>query len=787
MKNILLFIIAILLTTSISFSFNQKNEFDKVRKKWFEIIMGLPENPDNQTKKDIEKYIVQIETNAEKALNKIIKEENSEGLFTDLKNMKNGAQVLSSFENVKSMSKAYMMPGSKYYKNEELKQTIIKSLEWLNKNAYHEDLPELGNWWQWEIGIPKSINEIGVIMYGDIPKELITKLTNASKYFQPKATHSGSSVAAQHSTSPKERVSKGGNRMDTAIISFGRGIITNDKKEAMNGVNAIGEIGAIVESNDGFYSDGSFIQHENVAYSGTYASVLFNGLGTMMYISEGTSFLPKDSRLENLYESIVKGYSFLMINGGINDSVSGRSISRDNSSDLDRAKSLIAAFAIISEGVEAPYKEEIRKLVKKSVLENNYSNLVEKINNPVIKKVVKDIVNDKNIKVEELNGTKIFSSMDRAVQVSKREGKFLVSMHSSRIANFETMNGENLKGWYTGDGMTYIYAMNSSAYTDYWPTVDSIHIPGTTESINDRTAGSGERRIPKSVSPNSWAGGSTDGHVAMVGIDFISWNDRTVAKKSWFMLGEEIISIGSGISSSDGQIHTTLDNRIIDNNQIISVNGENIKENVNIFASKGMYVNFSDKKTNENIGYKIIDVPNLSIKLENRKGTWKEIGGKSQEIKEKTYFKLYTNHGENPYDSKYAYVILPMFNEEEVKKYDVDNIKIIRQDNDVHAIYDKKRNITGYNFWTDKEIKINDVKVNSKLSLIKIEKEKSIILAISDPTHLSKKETLIELDGKYQLLSENKDVKLEVTNNTTKIKVNLVNQGKSVVINLKKI
>ena len=81
-------------------------------------------------------------------------------------------------------------------------------------------------------------------------------------------------------------------------------------------------------------------------------------------------------------------------------------------------------------------------------------------------------MNNKSIKPLEVNGTKVFGAMDRAVYFNGKDGKVVVSMHSSRVANFETMNGENIKGWYTGDGMTYIYGKDSSAFTEFWPTVD---------------------------------------------------------------------------------------------------------------------------------------------------------------------------------------------------------------------------------------------------------------------------------------------------------------------------
>ncbi|MDO5088154.1 MAG: polysaccharide lyase 8 family protein [Leptotrichiaceae bacterium] len=779
----------LIMMTFISAASVGNDEFDGIREKWRKIIINMPDGNNIQNRQKIEKITTQLEKNSEKILGKLNTDPNRQYIFDDLKDMKNGAQILSAFENVKTLVKAYFTDGTKYYKSDDLKKNIIESLIWLNENVYNDSLQELGNWWQWEIGIPKSINETGIIMYGEIPDDLLDNLMKASKYFQPYATHSGASPAAKYSTSPNKRISKGGNRMDTAIISFGRGILTKDRTETMNGIDAVGDIGEIVTKGDGFYEDGSFIQHENVAYSGTYASVLFNGLGTLLYVAKDTSFLPKDPRLETLYGSIIKGYTYLLINGGINDSVSGRSLSRDNSNDLERGRSLIGAFGMVSEGAVSPHKEEIQKLVKRAIAENNSYSVTEKTGNLVVEKVLKDIVNDNNINIEEIHGTKIFSSMDRAVQVSRRKGKFVISMHSSRIANFETMNGENLKGWYTGDGMTYIYGTDSSAFTDYWQTADKLHMPGTTESISKRADGSGERRVPSAVSPKAWAGGATDGNTAMTGMDFISWNNKTEAKKSWFMLGEEIIAVGSGITSSDDEIHTTLDNRIIHNtnDKKVTIDRQNVTSIKKIQAKKGTYINFTDQKTGENIGYKILEPSILTVDIKNEKGSWKEIGGKSADIHEKAYFKAYIEHGKNPKNSKYAYIILPMFTEEEVEKYNENTVEIIRLDDEVHAIEDKKRKITGMNFWKNKEVKVNGIKVFSPVSLIKTEKGDGITLAVSDPTQLSKYETELEIDGEYSLLSSSQAVKINVGNGKTKLKINLVNRGQSVIINLKRI
>ena len=71
--------------------------------------------------------------------------------------------------------------------------------------------------------------------------------------------------------------------------------------------------------------------------------------------------------------------------------------------------------------------------------------------------------------------------MDRVVALRNGFG-FGISMSSSRIANYESINSGNLHGWHQGDGMTYLYIGNTENQfnSDFWPTVDPYHLPGTT-------------------------------------------------------------------------------------------------------------------------------------------------------------------------------------------------------------------------------------------------------------------------------------------------------------------
>lgn len=733
---------------------SEKIEFNEIRDRWKKKLMETDTKDDKlEIIKKSEKFY--------KKLDKINWDE-----------IKTGEEVAKVYENIKNLSKGYCLPNLKYYKNPKIKNKIINMLDLMHTYAYNKKTKEEGNWWYWEIGIPKILNDIITLMYDDISLEKREKYLKISEYFQPFAKYSGASPSAKNSTSPKKRVSTGGNRADTSMICFLRGILLEDKNQVMDGLNSVVEVGEYVTQKDGFYKDGSFIQHTNVPYNGTYACVLFEGLGNILYLTKGTNFEIKDKRIENIYENILNGYSYLFINSGINDSVSGRAISRDNTSDITRGENLLNAIAFLCLGANEPYQTKLKSLIKSVISENK--NYIPK------NKIIKEIMENKNINFQKIQGSKIYGAMDRAVLKNSKGGKIVLAMHSSRISNYETMNGENIKGWYTSDGMTYIYGNDLKTYTDFWSTVDKYHLSGVTNSQNIRKNGSGEK-----VSSKYWVGGSGNGQESFIGMDMISWNEKTKIKKSYFMTEDGILLVvGAGLESSDGEIHTTIDNRIINEGKIY-LNGKEIKENIKIENPKNLSINFNDNFRGENIGYKIIYGDQINIEKESRKGSWKDIGGRSQKEISKNYFKVYMNHGKNPKNKRFAYVVLPMFSKEEVEDFDTSRFVMIKLDKNIHMIKDKKNNVVGINFWKNGEIK--GIKTYSPLSFLIKQNKKFKELWISDPTQISKEKVKFEINGKYELLeSSTEKIDIEYKNGKTIIKIDLQNNGSSEYIKLKK-
>lgn len=770
----------------------EKNEIKDCRKiinKWQEFLIGLP-NSDSQIKmtdEEIKKVVSFNEKNADGYYTDINLSKDRKSIFKSFENMKSGVDVLKQYDGLVKIVKAYATPGTKYYKKEEIKTQVIDALDWLYDNAYHENLPELGNWWQWEIGIPKKLNEILAIMYDEVPKDKKIKYLKASQYFQPYAKWSAFSPSASYSSAPHKRISTGGNRIDTSLICFIRGVLMEDRTQILDGLNSVAEVGKIVTEKDGFYKDGSFVQHDNVAYNGTYATVLFDGLGMILELIDGTEFKIESPEINNIYDSILKGYSYLMINGGVNDSVSGRSISRDNSSEIERGRDLVSSITLLSSKAPKEYRNDLYSMIKKIVLDNNFYSVIKKESKPKIKNILENIIADENIKPLKVEGTKIFGAMDRAVYTNSKEGKVVLSMHSNRIANYETMNEENLKGWYTGDGMTYIYGKDSSSFVEFWPTADMYHLSGVTNSINKMENKAGERREKPTVSPKKFVGGVETGDVAFVGMDFISWNNKTTAKKSWLMIDGAVLALGSNITSTDGEIHTTIDNRILKKGKIY-IDGKELNKNSTIKDPKNLTINFNENYPDENIGYKIINSPELNINFTENKGSWKDIGGTLDTEIVKQYFSVYLNYGKDPKDETYAYVILPMFSKDEVENYDTSRFKIEKLDDKAHIVRDAKTDIVAINFWNNGENEFEGIKTKYPLSIIKDEEDGILKLYVSDPTQAKNENVSLEISGKYKLIEKSSDkIFVKTENGVTKLNIDLKNNGSTEKIELKKI
>jgi hyaluronate lyase len=366
--------------------------------------------------------------------------------------------------------------------------------------------------------------------------------------------------------------------------------------------------------------------------------------------------------------------------------------------------------------------------------------------------LAKKLLNNSEVKPRgELYLHKTFASMDRVVH-RKPGYAFGLSMYSNRIQNYEDMNNENRKGWYTGEGMTYLYNGDLGQFSDgYWPTVDPYRLPGTTIDTMTRADGSGEHR-----STQSWTGGTTlDEQYGSAGMEYDAWNSSLKAKKSWFMFDNEIVALGAYITSSDDRpIETIVENRKIrlDGSNKVIINGES---QLNELGSEKEIqdVEWAYLEGNEegaDIGYYFPEKADLHVKKELREGKWSDINyGGPEEVMKRSYATMWFDHGKNPNAATYAYTILPNRSADGIEQYaENPDIQILRNDKAVQAVHETTQNILGANFWESTKQRAGPLTVYDKASITMKETEDELEIAVSDPTMENDGTIEVEIDRK---------------------------------------
>src|SRR5690606_37571392 len=106
---------------------------------------------------------------------------------------------------------------------------------------------------------------------------------------------------------PPERgreLSTGANRVDLCRAIAVRGILgTNDAKIA-RARDGLSDVFPYVTTGDGFYRDGSFVQHGSVPYTGTYGLVLLDGMSKLIALLADSPWVVDDPRREVLFRAV---------------------------------------------------------------------------------------------------------------------------------------------------------------------------------------------------------------------------------------------------------------------------------------------------------------------------------------------------------------------------------------------------------------------------------------------------------------------------------------------------
>ncbi|MBE5677061.1 polysaccharide lyase 8 family protein [Staphylococcus sp. SS87] len=716
----------------------QTPDYEKLRNTWLDVNYGYDKYDENNDA--MKKKFEATEKEATNLLSSMKTESGRTYLWESSKDLDTkSADMTRTYRNIEKIAEAMKHKDTKL-KTDENKKKVNDALEWLHENAYGkeptEKVKELSenfkitdsskkkalNWWDYEIGTPRALTNTLILLNGDISSDEKKKYTAPIKTFAPESDKILSSVG-------KAEQAKGGNLVDIAKVKLLESIIEEDKDMMKKSIDAFNKVFTYVQSNatgkerNGFYNDGSYIDHQDVPYTGAYGVVLLEGISQMMPMIKETPFKDSNQNDTTLKSWIEDGFMPLIYKGEMMDLSRGRAISRENETSHTASATVMKSLLRLSDAIDESTKAKYKQIVKTSVESDSSYKQTDYLNSYSDIDKMKSLMADSTISKNGLSQQlKIYNDMDRVTYHNKDlDFAFGLSMTSKNVARYESINNENLKGWHTGAGMSYLYNSDVKHYHDnFWATADMKRLAGTTTLDNEILKDTDDKKSSK-----TFVGGTKfDDQHASIGMDFENQDKTLTAKKSYFILNDKIVFLGTGIKSTNPSKNpvTTVENRKANGYTLYTDDKQTTASNINDQETNSVFLESTNKPKN-NIGYHFLNKSKITVKKESHTGKWSDIN-KSQKDTQKTdeYYEVTQKHSNT--DDKYAYVLYPGITKDNFKSK-ASQVTVVKQDDDFHVVKDNESVWAGVNYSDSTQtFDINGTKVEVKAKGMFILKKK---------------------------------------------------------------
>ncbi|HHW5461659.1 TPA: polysaccharide lyase 8 family protein [Staphylococcus aureus] len=711
----------------------QTPDYEKLKKTWLDVNYGYDQYDENN--QDMKKKFDAKEKEAMKLLDDMKTDTNRTYLWSGAENLEtNSSHMTKTYRNIEKIAEA-MRHKNTVLKTDKNKLKIKEALDWMHKNVYGknpsqkvDDLTKNRkgqttpknnslNWWDYEIGTPRALTNTLLLM-----DDMLTK-DEMKNYSKPISTYSPSSDKILSSVGESEDA-KGGNLVDISKVKLLESVIEEDVDMMKKSIDSFNKVFAYVQDSatgkgrNGFYKDGSYIDHQDVPYTGAYGVVLLEGISQMMPMIKESPFKTSQDNA-TLSNWIYEGFMPLIYKGEMMDLSRGRAISRENETSHTASATVMKSLLRLSDTMDDSTKAKYKQIVKTSVESDLSYKQTDYLNSYSDIDKMKSLMADSTISTNGLTQQlKIYNDMDRVTYHNKElDFAFGLNMTSKNVARYESINGENLKGWHTGAGMSYLYNSDVKHYRDnFWATADMTRLPGTT-TLNDMPS-------TNTKNDNSFVGGTKlNNKYASIGMDFENQDKILTAKKSYFILNDKIVFIGTSIKSTDSSKNpvTSVENRKANGYKLYKDDIEITTSDVNAQETHSVFLESNDTK--KNIGYHFLDKPKITIKKESHTGKWSDIN-KSQKSDDKTdgYYEVTQKHSNS--DNKYGYVLYPGLSKDDFKTKK-DEVTVVKQEDDFHVVKDNESVWAGVNYSdSTKTFEINGTKVEVKAKGMFILKKK---------------------------------------------------------------
>ena len=164
--------------------------YAQVRLRWQEVLTGGGYDTSDPAAREL---VEQRDASAAYLWGRLRANAAADRVFPDLAMTQTTGAMTSTYSNLKTLAVALQTRGGRYYQNAALKSDLRAALERVWRLCYHQGTERfsidcqsgINNWWDWEIGSPKLLNDIVVLLYDDLADTEIARYMEAVAYFLP--------------------------------------------------------------------------------------------------------------------------------------------------------------------------------------------------------------------------------------------------------------------------------------------------------------------------------------------------------------------------------------------------------------------------------------------------------------------------------------------------------------------------------------------------------------------------------------------------------------------------
>ncbi len=426
---------------------------------------------------------------------------NPEGNWPDIfydDSSRSGWQPSFHAERLLCLAKAYRNPVSAYYGKKDVREKIKQALAYWFRGNFR-----CRNWWYNEIGVPKMLGGVFLLMESEMDEE-----------------ERGKAIAYMGNA----RLGRTGqNRVWLAENVLVRALLQNDTLLFIQAREEILRELKIQPEGEGIKPDRSFQQHGSQLQFGNYGLAFIHTMAHWAWVFQDTEYALSPGQIEVLRSYLLEGLQWVVWRGYMDISACGRQLFEGT----QRGKALALGKAVRNMMLADPaYRKQYEQFYSVHLQGRK----------PGRGKI----------------GCRFFPYSDYGVFRSKKWSA-TVKMSSTRVIGGEIVNSENLRGDYLGEGALFCY-IRGDEFRDIFPVWDWQRIPGVSCPIGGGPFGQ-ERRWGIFQNTGDFVGGISDGRTGVMALEIEK--DTLQAYKTYSFTGKTIICLGSGIKGN-GKIMTSV-------------------------------------------------------------------------------------------------------------------------------------------------------------------------------------------------------------------------------------